>query len=191
MKFYYDGIQLCNLENHKSSLNHSKIEENNLNAEEYQNREKDPLLIENSNDDMMSQNSPSQFNEEKRFNETHSVFKIPKENETHYPNFKSTLEPCNQNYIPNSKISLENCEKSKKASVSKKQKKIVVWCGNCDGCLKEHDCGTCKHCQNRKLRQKCVFRFCDWQLESSANKKVRQEKFKIEYLFLTPDLGMI
>ena len=111
----------------------------------------------------------------------HSVLKKPNENETNNPNLKSTLEPGSQNYILNSKISLEKREKSKKTSVLEKHKKIVVWCGNCDGCLKEHDCGTCKHCQNKKLRQKCVFRFCDWQLESSANKKVRQEKFILKY----------
>ena len=63
VKFYYDGIQLrtskLNLENQKTSLNHSKIEENNLSAEEYQNTETDPLSIENSNnDDLISQTAP-------------------------------------------------------------------------------------------------------------------------------------
>ena len=82
---------------------------------------------ENSNmDDLISQKSSSTFDE------AHSVLKKTKENETCYPNLKSTLEQGNQNFIP-----------------ANKQKRIT--------CLKKNDCGYCYYCQNKKLGQKCLY----------------------------------
>ena len=70
----------------------------------------------------------------------------------------------------------EKFDRKEKRNTSKK-------CGECDNCLRKHDCGKCPGCTDI-YRQKCVYRICENRDRTKSNDGVRIKNFSERFKLL-------